>query len=759
VIDATARRTTILCLLISAIALAQPRAEQRTEAPASALAQPLTATAHPSLPDDPFELWLAPTDSRRRTGPAVTSLKSGIRLLAESRYTEALPLVRAKLAGTPLADYAQYYTGLTELRLARYADARRTFEAMMARPLVGYLSEAVRLRDAEAAEAQGDAAAAAEVYTELASASTVNPPDVLMRLAGASLAAGNRQAGAAALARVYFEYPLSEQAALAQAALDEGQLWAPLERGNRRYQLELRRVELLFSARRYGQARSGFELLQPIAAGDDAELVALRLAESDHYLKRYRAARAALEPWTRKASRRAEAQFFYLTATRELGQHDEYVRLARELVAAHPQESWAEETLNNLATHFILVDEDDRADGVFRELLERYPESRHAQRAAWKAGWRAYRQERFRETVRIFETAAARFPRSDYRPMWLYWAARAHDRLGDAATANQRYGLVVQDYQNSYYGRLATRQLDTRKAAPPVVPVAAVAQAAETAEGAALPPNHALIRQLIAHELYDDAMNELQYAQRVWGDSPAIQATIGLVHSRRGELRRGINAMKRAYPQYIAGGGEQLPAEMLKVLFPLDYWTLIQRHAKARGLDPYLVAALMAQESTFDAGIRSHANAVGLMQVLPSTGRRYARRIGIRRFSPRMLTQPETNVRLGTTIFADLVTRFGGTHLALASYNAGEGAVSRWLAERGRMEREEFIDDIPYPETQNYVKKILGTAEDYRQLYGTLGASTTSPAKASPAKGTSGKAPAKKKAVPKKKTRSPVKKG
>jgi soluble lytic murein transglycosylase len=181
--------------------------------------------------------------------------------------------------------------------------------------------------------------------------------------------------------------------------------------------------------------------------------------------------------------------------------------------------------------------------------------------------------------------------------------------------------------------------------------------------------------------------------------------------------------MKRAYPQYITAGGEDLPIAMLKVLFPVAYWDQIKRHSKLRGLDPYMMAALMAQESTFDPQIRSHANAVGLMQVLPSTGARYARRIGLRRFRPSMLTVPETNIRLGTAIFTDLVARFdGGTHLALASYNAGEGAVARWVAERPGIGRDEFIDDIPYPETQNYVKRIVGTAEDYRRLYGELGA-------------------------------------
>ena len=244
------------------------------------------------------------------------------------------------------------------------------------------------------------------------------------------------------------------------------QLWQPLEPGSPRLKLELGRAERLFASRRYAQARSALEPLQPVAEGDAAELVALRLAECDFYLKRFAATREAMEQWTRKASRRAEAQFFYLSAMRELAQHAEFVRLSRELVAAWPKESWAEETLNNLATHYILVSDDASALGVFREVLERFPTSRHAQRAGWKAGWAAYRQGRFDEAVRLFEMSAARFPRSDYRPSWIYWAARAHDQLGNADTANARYAIVVADYQNSYYGRLASAVLPERGVTP-----------------------------------------------------------------------------------------------------------------------------------------------------------------------------------------------------------------------------------------------------------------------------------------------------
>ena len=92
---------------------------------------------------------------------------------------------------------------------------------------------------------------------------------------------------------------------------------------------------------------------------------------------------------------------------------------------------------------------------MFRELLRRFPQHRHAERAAWKVGWRAYRNGNFAEAADIFERAAAAFPRADNRPAWLYWSGAPRDQMDDASSANARYRLVVADYQNSYYGRLA----------------------------------------------------------------------------------------------------------------------------------------------------------------------------------------------------------------------------------------------------------------------------------------------------------------
>jgi soluble lytic murein transglycosylase len=134
------------------------------------------------------------------------------------------------------------------------------------------------------------------------------------------------------------------------------------------------------------------------------------------------------------------------------------------------------------------------------------------------------------------------------------------------------------------------------------------------------------------------------------------------------------------------------------------------------------MAALIAQESTFQADVKSSAGAWGLMQIMPSTGRQVARHLGIRPFTTARLKQPEVNVRIGMVTFSGLLLQYGSLAPALAAYNAGDSRVTRWLAERRDFDQDEFIDDIPFPETQNYVKRILGTAEDYRTLYGSRAA-------------------------------------
>jgi soluble lytic murein transglycosylase len=681
----------------------------------------LAPTVHPALPADPAQYWFVGGSGGPGTDTPAGRLARAATLIVEEEYAAALPLLNvAEFGASPLAGYASFYRGVALEGTSRLAEADTVLTALVDSEPAGHLSEAAAMALADVALAQGNGERAEDILEELSTEKLRAPEAVLMKLAAAEESIGHRDHALDAYRRVYYDFPLSTQAVDAEEVLARIE---PKAAPADQYDRKLARAEALFAARQWSEARAAFQALVKAAQGDDRERIGLRLAETDYYLDRHRAARTALAPFLAGSRREAEARFFHLTATRALGEREAYVTLVRGLVADHPDSEWAAEALNNLASHYITIDEDDRADPVFRELMRRFPRHRYAERAAWKTGWTAYRAGRFADAAAIFEDAAAAFPRADNRPAWLYWSGRSRDQLGDAAMANARYRLTVADYQNLYYGRLASNILKQRgEALLPDAPRAVGPMSSSP------PPTAALIRALTAAGMYDEALNEVQYAQVVWGDSPQLLATSAWIRNQQGRtresmerflaLRGAITTMRRAYPQFMAAGGENLPADVLRIIFPLDYWPLITKYAKAHNLDPYLLAALMAQESTFTADIRSSANAYGLMQLIPDTGRQVARQLGIRRFTTSMLTQPETNVRLGTKYFKDMADQFGGAHYALAGYNAGPHRVVAWLKEAPGLPQDEFIDNIPFTETQAYVKRILGTAEDYRRLYG-----------------------------------------
>lgn len=724
-------------------------------APGASTAVELRPTIHPALPDTLERFWLVPSPTWKPATAtvrlAVADLARAVPLVESTTPARAIPLIKlGSLSATPLHPYATFLKGTAEFKARLFDEARHTLAGLRAAGPPAALLERALVLEAEAAEAVGDEAGAIAAYEQLASPVLVAMDDILLRIAKAATRRGDRERAAAAWQRLYDDFAATE--AGVAAAQELAKLELPVITPGPRADIEMARAERLYAARRYALAREGFERLIPAVPVDALELVTLRMAECDYFLRRARSAADLTRPLLDGASRRAEALYFHLAATRDLGDHDAYVALVRRIVTEHPASPWTEDALNGLATHYILLNDDESGDAAFRELMRLFPTGRHAARAGWKVGWWAYKHGRHAEAAEVFERSALAFPRSDYRPPWLYWSARAREQTGPAEAAVDRYRLIVTDYANSYYGRLALDRLKALNAAPPAgmgslarwrahpdapVGVPATDDAAAVAGTGAVPPavppavpapaasTQAVpapaaerLAWLIHAALYREALDEVVYAQRTSGRSAALDATRAWLLNRTGELRFGITAMRQTYPHFLASGGEALPGEILRVIFPLDHWPLIRQHAAANRLDPFLVAALVAQESTFDQEARSSANAIGLMQIVPSTGRQWARRLGIRRFSARMLTTPAINVRIGTAYFADLVRRFGGTHYALAGYNAGGHRVARWMAERPGLPREEFIDDIPFPETQNYVKRILGTAEDYRRLYG-----------------------------------------
>jgi soluble lytic murein transglycosylase len=719
--------TRVFRIALTAIVLAagstSKAAQQQTSSLTSA-AVVLRPTEHPRVPRELSQFWMVPDKGRVRT-LAQANLANAVKLENDGSHAKALALLMdpATKQDGPLAAYAEYYKGLAQLHLDRAAEARATFRALRATNPTGYLAEMAALREAECDEALGDQPAAIAVYQQLTVTKTLTPDEILMKLGRVAQAAGESDRARAAFERLYYEYPLSDFADEAEWQLNGTQTPASAIR----FKKDLARAERLFTAKMYMPARSTFERLRDLAEAEDKAQIRLRLAECDYFLRRYRVTADALRPFVDSGTRTGEALYYYGLAQRELRNNELFHTLLRRVVAEFPGTSWAEDALNSLALADARDDQDAAADQASLELFENFPKGRYTERAAWRIGWRAYRTGNYAEAVRIFERAAFNFPRSDYRPAWLYWSGRSHEALNEPELAEARYSVEVIDYLNTYHGRLALQRLGGRIPDRSVIAARAATSSDEPEALVTLPPNSEVVRTLLTAKLYDEAADELRYAQRIWGDSGPIEATVAWTmreqgHSESGArqmslYRSAINAMKRAYPQFYTAGGEQMPREILRIIYPLAYWDLIQKYSLQNRLDPFVVTALMAQESTFVANIRSPAKAVGLMQLEPGTARQYAKRLGLV-YSPRLLTTPESNIRIATAYLADQLQDFGKLFLVLAAYNAGDGRVHRWMDERPGLSQEEFIDDIPFYETQGYVRKLLANAEDYRRLYG-----------------------------------------
>ena len=153
-------------------------------------------------------------------------------------------------------------------------------------------------------------------------------------------------------------------------------------------------------------------------------------------------------------------------------------------------------------------------------------------------------------------------------------------------------------------------------------------------------------------------------------------------------------------------------------VYPIHHKDIIRQYSLENDMDPFLVAAVIRVESGFHPKAVSAKGARGLMQVMPDTGRWIAGELGMEEFDPEMLYEPTVNLKVGTWYLAFLRREYDGDlPLTLAAYNAGRGNVNKWIEEQRWTGREEDLDCIPFPETREYVKKVLRLYDKYRKVY------------------------------------------
>jgi soluble lytic murein transglycosylase len=332
--------------------------------------------------------------------------------------------------------------------------------------------------------------------------------------------------------------------------------------------------------------------------------------------------------------------------------------------------------------------------------------------ALWALGWDAWRARRDGEARAAFDRLADAERSALVRLRARYWSARARER-SDAAGAARALGELAAEYPLSYYGWRAAGRLAEHAAPRPPGTLLPAGRAALRPRDLARP------RILIAAGLADDARAELdRLAGQAGGAADRIE--LATLYAEAAAFDTAQRLLVRAYEEDLARGPRPGGEEAWWLAWPRAYEAQVERAAAATraGVNPALVHAVMREESGYQATAISTVGARGLLQIMPDTGARLARQLGIAGFRPDDLFQPNVNIRLGAAYLAELWQRFDGrASAAIGSYNAGPEAVARWLDERPKWDDDEWVEAIPYQQTREYVRRVLRSLNAYGVLY------------------------------------------
>lgn len=331
-------------------------------------------------------------------------------------------------------------------------------------------------------------------------------------------------------------------------------------------------------------------------------------------------------------------------------------------------------------------------------------DSKNLSEAEWLAGWIALR---FRNDPRAardhFEKlyTSVRFPVSLARGA--YWLGRAHEAMGETDTAIQRYEDAAQ-HSSSFYGQLALVKLN-RTGPLPLPPD----PAPDAGARAAFERREAVrISRILADTGETARLRSFIMRLQDHAQTPQEHALVAQLANDMGRLDLAVAATKRSTQDGVL---------MVRASFPI-----IEAFKNRTDVESALLLALSRQESEFNIAAVSRVGARGLMQLMPATARQTAGRMGLPYDEARLLIDPDYNAQLGSFYLRQLLNMWDGHYvLALASYNAGEGRVQRWIRDfgdprSGQVDVVDWIELIPFTETRNYVQRILEGVQIYRHI-------------------------------------------
>jgi soluble lytic murein transglycosylase len=425
----------------------------------------------------------------------------------------------------------------------------------------------------------------------------------------------------------------------------------------------------------------------------------------------------------------AERLYYIVIAAFRANRPSEAQDALAQLQRYHAKSKWCLQALLAGANRYAMDHQPAAAQPLLRACFDLFPDDAQAPGCHWKYVFQDYLDRRSAARDAFLEHLR-RYPGSDKASAALYFLGRIAQNGHDYSSARAWYEEITTYFPNQYYTTIARERLregavSSAKASAAVqVQIAALHLPDRRAKVDLIANASSQVRLdraqlLTSAALYDLAEDELRFAAKSAAQPQVMALALAELADHEQMPEMGIRLIKRYAPDYLNLPFTSATDRFWKLAFPIPFRESLEQNAKLSALDPYLVAALIRQESEFNPRAVSRAKAYGLTQILPGTGRQLSRKISLKGFRTAMLYTPEVNLRLGTFYLRMLLDQLQGHwEETLASYNAGKGRVDQWLARTQFSEPAEFVESIPIAETRNYVQTVIRNADVYRRLYG-----------------------------------------
>ncbi|MGB0123801.1 MAG: transglycosylase SLT domain-containing protein [Silvibacterium sp.] len=657
-------------------------------------------------------------------------LALGHAYLLDHKYADAVSeLKNADREGTALSDYAAYLTAQAYLQGNMLPSAQPILATFIEKYPDSIFVPSVPILEANLLIQEGAPQNALTVLNAHKAESIANEADFQLALAKANLMSGNTSEAQQLFTHIYLDFPLSAEATQARAQLVTSGAIASMPPSDRR-----RRADALYAAHRFTEAEEEYRSLAADSSLDSAARNGMLVAAAACQWKLKTLKRDELDrlPDTNDEAG-ARRLYLLMELARDKDDGDTQQSIVNQMESRFPTSPWLAEALYSSGNMYMLRKDYPNAIRYYSDLSTRFPKScesphtgpcsNYSPNAHWRAAWLTYRLSNYAQAAQMIDDQITRYAGGQEIPAALYWRARLYaDQEHNPAMAVKYYRTVARVYRHYYYADLAGQRLAQMGYSVGTTPTGSAQLDAlqpedipELSEDVPDKDPHLVIARLLANAGLNEYISpEIQAADGSdeWGSLAEAQ-----IYASYGETARAMRLMKRAIPFYTSAPIDSLPLAYWRILFPEPYWPAIKESAAQNGLDPYMVASLIRQESEFDPVVISYANAWGLMQLLPSVGKELAKHEGIHHFDSRELLDPDTNIRLGCIYLKQMLDKFGGRpEYAFAAYNAGDSRVLDWQAAGQFHDMDEFVESIPFTQTRDYVQAIMRNEAIYREL-------------------------------------------